>query len=471
MSNFDSSLRECFGFSHIIISDSPSVFIALELISPRFPIGVETMYKPFFINTSLIFFILLASCAPVNNITKNKNEKTDIAASTEISVESSTEQENVKLEEKPSLIIPDQSLENNITIILSKKDSDEIVNQFINIIELAVYKKKIENISFSIKIYENKSELNDFLTNQNLAGKIFIGPINSSDSEILQQFCSKGAVFFSFSSTTTLAKNCVFLINFFPENELKTIFNFFPNNSKVALLYPENEYGFGINSIIDNVADQSNSIIINRASYNKDLTNAPQAIKELGKYELRKYELNRQKQILANKKDKESKRRLIKLEKFQTTKDLDFTHIIIADYGLRLLQVAPLLPYYDIDPNIVRFVGTGAWDDAVFYDEPSLSGSIYPGIELNNRQQLNDDYQNLYQERLLRISTLPYDLVGLLDYLINNDYKMLSLYKALQNNNIRFAGVDGNFYFSNNKIERDLQVLQIKDGQAKVVSK
>ena len=419
---------------------------------------------------------MLASCAPVNNITKDKNEKTDIVASTEILVESSTEQENVKLEEKklekkPSLIIPDQSLENNITIILSKKDSNEIVNQFINIIELAVYQKKIKNISFSIKIYENKSELNNFLTNQNLAGKIFIGPINSSDSEILQQFCSKGAVFFSFSSTTTLAKNCVFLINFFPENELETIFNFFPNDSKVALLYPENEYGFGINSIIDNVADQSNSIIINRASYNIDLTNAPEAIKELGKYELRKYELNRQKQILANKKDKESKRRLIKLEKFQTTKDFDFTHIIIADYGLRLLQVAPLLPYYDIDPNIVRFVGTGAWDDAVFYDEPSLGGSIYPGIELKNRQQLNDDYQNLYEERLLRISTLPYDLVGLLDYFINNDYTTLSLYRTLQDKNIRFVGVDGNFYFSNNRIERDLQVLQIKDGQANVISK
>ena len=304
-----------------------------------------------------------------------------------------------------------------------------------------------------------------------MVGKVFIGPLNSSDSELLYQFCSKGAVFFSFSSTTTLAKNCVFLINFFPENELKTIFNYFPNNSKVALLYPENEYGFGINSIIDNVADQSNSIIINRASYNTNLTNAPEAIKELGKYELRKYELNRQKKILANKKDKDSKRRLIKLEKFQTTKDFDFTHIIIADYGLRLLQVAPLLPYYDIDPNVVRFVGTGAWDDEIFYDEPSLSGSIYPGIELNKRQKLNDDYQNLYEERLLRISTLPYDLVGLLDYLINNDYTTSALYETLQNSKIRFAGVDGNFYFSNNTIERDLQVLQIKDGKASIISK
>ena len=475
MSNFDSSLRECFGFSHIIISDSPRVFIALELISPRFPIGVETMYKPFFIKTSLFFFILLASCAPVNNITKDEN-KIQTVASTETSLKSNTEQKSEKLEEKNlekklSVIIPDKILQNNITIILSKKDRPEIVNQFINVIELAVYQKEIQNISFSIKLYENKNELNDFLTNQNLAGKVFIGPLNSLDSELLSQSCSKGAVFFSFSSTTALAKNCVFLVNFFPENELKTVFNFFPNNSKVALLYPENEYGFGINSIIDNIADQSNSIIINRASYKTDLTNAPEAIKELGKYELRKYELNRQKKILANKKDKDSKKRLIKLEKFQTTKDLDFNHIIIADYGLRLLQVAPLLPYYDIDPNVVRFVGTGAWDDEVFYDEPTLSGSIYPGIELNNRQQLNDDYQNLYEESLLRISTLPYDLVGLLDYLINNDYTTSTLYETLQNSNIRFAGVDGNFYFSNNRINRDLQVLQIKDGKANVILK
>ena len=419
---------------------------------------------------------MLASCAPVNNITKDKTSTSETGPLSENKTKLNLQKEKEKLtennlEKNKPFVFPDKSLQSNITIILSKRDNPEIVNQFINIIELAVYEKKIQNISFSIKLYENTNQLDDFLTKQDLAGKIFIGPLNSSDSNLLYKFCSKGAFFFSFSSNTDLAKDCVFLINFFPENELTTIFNFFPDNSKVALLYPENEYGFGINSIIDEVADQSSSIIINRASYNTDLTNAPQAIKELGKYELRKYELNRQKKILANKKDVESKRRLIKLEKFQTTKDFDFTHIIIADYGLRLLQVAPLLPYYDIDPNIVRFVGTGAWDDDVFYDEPSLSGSIYPGIEFNKRQKLNNDYENLYEERLLRISTLPYDLVGLLDYLINNKYTTIEANKTLQNSNIRFAGVDGNFYFSNNRIERDLQILQINNGEAKVISK
>ena len=419
---------------------------------------------------------MLGSCAPVNNVVEEKLNEKDLEPANKM-LDSSivtiteTKTEKNKSNDTSYLNFPDVIPKKNITIILSKKDNPETVNQFINVIELAIYQKKIKDLTFTIKLYDDDNELNQFLSNQDLSGKIFIGPLNSLDSMLLNKFCKNGAVFFSFSSNTNLAKDCVFLVNFFPENELKTIFNFFPNNSKIALLYPENEYGFGINLIIDSVANQSNSIIINRASYKADLTNASDSIKELGKYELRKYELNRQKKILATKKDKESKKRLIKLEKFQTTKDFDFTHVIIADYGLRLLQVAPLLPYYDIDPNIVKFVGTGAWDDEVFYDEPSLNGSIYPGIDYNKRKKINNDYKTLFEERLLRTSTLPYDLVGLLDYLINNNYTMSAFYEVLQDSSIKFSGVDGNFYFLKNKIERDLQILQIDNGDVQIISK
>ena len=65
----------------------------------------------------------------------------------------------------------------------------------------------ITNLEEKIDILENKNELNDFLTSLDLAGKIFIGPLNSSDSELLYQFCSKGAVFFSFSSNTNLSND------------------------------------------------------------------------------------------------------------------------------------------------------------------------------------------------------------------------------------------------------------------------
>lgn len=419
---------------------------------------------------------MLASCAPVNNIPIKKSSKIENTFEQKESLKKIKKTENVSsdkeaLEINQLMSIFDENIQGDITIILSKNDNPNTVKQFINVIELAIYQKKLKNISFKIEIYENTKQLIKFIDSSTLLGKIFIGPLNTEDAKVLKKYCDQGAMFFSFSSDKKLAKDCVYLVNFFPENEMRTIFEYFPDNSKIALLYPENLYGFEINKNIDFIANQSNSVIVNRASYNENLSNAPEAIKELGKYELRKYELNRQKQILANKKDDESKKRLIKLERFQTTKDFDFTHVIIADYGLRLLQVAPLLPYYDIDPNIVRFVGTGAWDDEVFYDEPSLKGSIYPGIEIKKRKKLMEDYYDLYSKQLHRTSTLPYDLVGLLAFVINNNYTLSSFYELLNESNIKFSGVDGSFYFLNNVIERDLNILKIDEGKATIVSK
>ena len=43
---------------------------------------------------------MLASCAPVNNITKDKNDKTDTADPIKISIELKKEQESVKLKKK-----------------------------------------------------------------------------------------------------------------------------------------------------------------------------------------------------------------------------------------------------------------------------------------------------------------------------------------------------------------------------------
>jgi hypothetical protein len=131
--------------------------------------------------------------------------------------------------------------------------------------------KTLKNITFEIEVYDNLDQLSAFLGNSNLAGKIFIGPLSTSDTRILKQYCDEGVVFFSFSSNKNLANNCVYLVNFFPENEMRTVFEYFPDNSKIALLYPENAYGFRINKIIDVIANQSNSVIVNRASYNENI--------------------------------------------------------------------------------------------------------------------------------------------------------------------------------------------------------
>ena len=260
------------------------------------------------------------------------------------------------------------------------------------------------------------------------------------------------------------------MFNFFPKNELSQLLLYLNEDAQVALLYPENEYGYLINSYVDDVIFESPAILVNRSSYKDDLSNVRDSIKELGKYELRKYELNRQKQILSSKKDEKSKKRLKKLERFKTTSDYDFTHILIADYGLNLLQVAPLLPYYDIDPNIVQFMGTGVIDDKTFFYEPSLQGAIFPGIPETKRINLINNYMEIYEEEFLRISTLPYDLMGLINFIYSKEYKFGDVIELLNNPNKKFDGIDGNFYFKNNMIERNLDILKISNGNSFVIN-
>ena len=128
------------------------------------------------------------------------------------------------------------------------------------------------------------------------------------------------------------------------------------------------------------------------------------------------------------------------------------------------------MPYYDIDPNVVQFLGTGVIDDENFFLEPSLQGAIFPGVEKTKRLELSTNYQNLYDENLLRISTLPYDLVGLLNYIYSRNFTYKKALALLNSSNIKFDGVDGKFYFKDNIIERELEILKISNGLANKIN-
>ena len=376
-----------------------------------------------------------------------------------------------KIIEKKQDNISNNIVLNKTIIVLFANDYDyKTTKQFMNTFELGIYNLGVSDINLQIEFFENDNDLKNVIKKNLSSGRIFIGPIQSKYATYLNNYCENDVIFFTFTSESSLAKDCVYLLNFFPKNELSELLLYLNEDSKVALLYPENEYGYLINSVIDDVIFESQAILVNRSSYKNDLTNVRDAIKELGKYELRKYELNRQKKILSSKKDEKSKKRLKKLQRFKTTSDYDFTHVLLADYGLNLLQVSPLLPYYDIDPNIVQFMGTGVIDDKTFFYEPSLQGAIFPGVPESRRIKLINDYTEIYEEEFLRVSTLPYDLIGLISFIYTKEYKLGDVIKLLNNPNKKFDGIDGKFYFKDNMIERDLSILRINNGNSFVIN-
>ena len=465
MSNLFNSLSECLGFSQIMKLTEFKIFFALKLISSRFPMGVDTIYNPFARVSIILTLIFIVSCVPANNqSSQNVLVESYPEKISEVSVIDTENKDFLK--KKQTDPFANYLLNTEVEIILPRYKKPNVTRNLINALELSIYKKEIKKISLNINSYIDIKELEKLLIEKAKPGKIFIGTLTPESSKIVKNYCYKGILFFSFAPDKSLADECVYLINFFPEDDLIALFNHFPEGSRIALLFPENAYGYYINYIIDPIADESSSLIVNRASYKEDLTNAREAIKELSKYELRKYELNRQKKILEKKDDVISKKTLKKIEKFETIGEVDFTHLILPDYSIRLLEIAPLLPFYDVDPNKVKFVGTGVWDDKIFFDEPSLQGAIFSGIDEVNRLTFLNDYEKIYQEKPIRTATLPYDLLGIVSYIINQKMTIAQAYDLLDNSQIKFDGIDGKFSFVENVIFRELDILKIAKGSA-----
>ena len=76
------------------------------------------------------------------------------------------------------------------------------------------------------------------------------------------------------------------------------------------------------------------------------------------------------------------------------------------------------------------------------------------------------EYLQIYEEEFLRVSTLPYDLIGLINFIYSKQLRFDEVISLLNNPNTKFEGIDGNFNFKNNIIERDLDILRIRNGDA-----
>ena len=122
-------------------------------MSSKFPIGVATMYSPAFIILLIYLFTFLISCSPVNNIPDDISEEIDEGYERKDNKEEKTKIQNAPSSPitKPEHSFLDNNIQNNITIIFSDNDKNNIVEQFVNVIELALYKKNISNLTFELK--------------------------------------------------------------------------------------------------------------------------------------------------------------------------------------------------------------------------------------------------------------------------------------------------------------------------------
>jgi len=143
--------------------------------------------------------------------------------------------------------------------------------------------------------------------------------------------------------------------------------------------------------------------------------------------------------------------------------------VLLPEGGARLKALAPLLAYYNIDPDKVHFLGTGLWDEPGIGGETALDGGWYAAPPPDARADFEKRFHDLYRHVPPRLATLAYDATALAAVLAHGaegpDFSAAAL-----TNPSGFAGIDGIFRLrADGLVQRGLAVLEVRrDGNAVV---
>ncbi|HYB08894.1 MAG TPA: penicillin-binding protein activator [Alphaproteobacteria bacterium] len=304
--------------------------------------------------------------------------------------------------------------------------------------------------------------------------KLILGPLFAEEVLAVAPLArSAGVNVIAFSTDERVAGEGVFLMGFLPRTQVKRIvvYAHAQGINRFAAVVPDTPYGQAIASLLRDTVGEAGASIAGIESYNPAANNAAEVVRRLANYDSRHAALLAQRKQLEGKTDEVSRQALQRLQTQDTVGDVDFDAVMLPEGGERLLALAPLLPYYDIDPSRVRLLGTGLWDDPRVRKEPALLGGWYVAPDPNLRGDYDQRYAKLYDAPTPpRIATLGYDAAALAAALAKSGGEAGFSAQALTNPN-GFSGVDGIFRFNEDgRNERGLAVLEVHGDAPTVMS-
>ncbi len=302
--------------------------------------------------------------------------------------------------------------------------------------------------------------------------ELLLGPLFGTSVAAAAPAARAGGVnIVAFSTDRTVAGAGVFLMGFMPEQQVDRVVAFARSRglSRFAVLAPDSAYGTTVVNAMRRAARRRDADVVRVEFYPSDGSEAHEPVKRLADYGRRRGALLSERKALAGRSDDLSKQALNRLHALETLGEVGFDAVMLADGGTTLKAVAPLLPYYDIDPAKVRFLGTGLWDDPGLGTEPALVGGWFAAPPPAAAAAFDQRYASTYGRKPPRIASLAYDAVALAAILAGEgaepDYSAAALSDASG-----FAGTGGIFRFgADGVVERGLAVLEVARRELKVV--
>ena len=278
-----------------------------------------------------------------------------------------------------------------------------------------------------------------------ILGPILAGSVKASAREARRS----NTPLIAFSTDQTVAGNGTYLLSFPPEAEVKRIVDYTATTgaTRYAYIGPQSAYGKRVQGEFEaSVAENRGEITASEVYDGNDISVMQEPAKRLA-------EFHRQGEIAAKRNG--------------GTTPMSYEAILLPEGGTALRSLAPLFPYYDVDPAKVQFMGTSLWKNDDTVREPALNRGIFAAADQDAKQPFLDNYDRTYGDDASRLASLAYDAVAVGAYVADGDPRGR---KARAEDPNGFYGVDGLVQFNaDGKPNRGMAVYQIINGRFVII--
>jgi ABC-type branched-subunit amino acid transport system substrate-binding protein len=268
--------------------------------------------------------------------------------------------------------------------------------------------------------------------------EIILGPLFAlTVGPVGQVARSRGVPVIAFSTDANVAARGVYLLSFLPETDVDRIIGYAATQGRrsFAALVPDNAYG----TVVE-------------AAFKQQVARRGGRVVALERYPLDKGQMQGPVRNVA------------------TAAGKGADAIFIPDGADAVSTVVQTLISSGIDTKRVQLLGTGLWDDAQIFANPTLDGAWYAGPDSTGFRNFSGRYRSRYSQDPVRTASLAYDAVALVAALVKTQGKDRFVESTLTNSS-GFTGIDGLFRFRpDGTNQRGLAVMRVSPTGGQVIS-
>ena len=275
---------------------------------------------------------------------------------------------------------------------------------------------------------------------------VILGPIIASNVNASAREARRANIpVIAFSNDQRVAGNGTYLMSFPPEAEINRVVDFIATTgtTRFAFLGPDSAYGNRVkNAYQSRIQSIGGEITASESYKGNDISVMQAPAQRLAAY-------HAEGEALA--------------EENGGLTPMSFEAILLPEGGTPLRSLAPLLPYYEVDPADVQFIGTSRWADPETVKEPALGGGVFAGPDKDTQAVFSANYDRTFGETPTGLASLAYDAVVMGAFVADGDPRGRF---ARAENPSGFYGVDGLVSFGpDGRPERGLAVYRIENGK------